>query len=73
MAVQMGFYLALGFYYKAQARFLAHSPSGQPQGKSTGIPKGVEQRWAGAQIVQPLARPSQVVGLFGASVLKMLA
>jgi len=57
MALQMGFYLPLGFYYKAQAYFLAHTASGQPQGKSTGVPKGVEQRWAGAQFVQPLERP----------------
>ena len=49
---------------KAQTHRISQAPGNQPQAKRPGVPQRIEQRRARTQVLQPLRRPGQVVGLF---------
>ncbi len=62
MALQVLGHLVFGFHHKPQAHAVTHLGRRQAQRKRARKPQRIEQAGPGAQGVQPLLRPGQVVG-----------
>ena len=60
----MGANLGFRLDDKAQTHRISQAPGNQPQPKRPRVPQRIKQRRARAQVLQPLRRPGQVVGLF---------
>jgi len=64
MAVEMSLHLTFSFGHETQAPRIPQSAGNEAEPESAGIPERIQQRRPITQIVQALACPGQVIGLF---------
>ena len=64
MLFQMARHLVFGFFQKAQIPFVAQHARGHTHDQRRGIPNGIEQTGAPAQVLDAAFRPCQMFYLF---------